>query len=63
MVLPLLSSVLRRCWENSSGGVLTPADYFTTGGLWSALNREADSIYEWQRLVPGVAFIDGCQPG
>ncbi len=68
VVLPLLSSVLRRCWENSSGGVLTPADYFTTGGLWSALNREADSIYESfspaqqetaRRLLLSLLNVDG----
>lgn len=46
VVLPLLSSVLRQCWEASTGPTITPADYLATGGLWAALNQEADSIYE-----------------
>lgn len=44
--LPLLSSALRRCWQHASGTTIERDDYLATGGLWSALHDEAESVYD-----------------
>lgn len=68
VVLPLLSSTLRRLWDHAENGVITPTDYVATGGLWAALNREADSIYDSftdpeqdtaRRLILSLFNVDG----
>ncbi|SHI84994.1 WD40 repeat [Tessaracoccus bendigoensis DSM 12906] len=68
VVLPLLSNALRRCWEESKGATLTPADYLATGGLWAALNQEADAIFDRfspaeqktaRRLLLSLFNVDG----
>lgn len=68
VVLPLLSSALRRCWEDADGSTLTPTDYLATGGLWAALDQEADEIYEpfspeeqrlARRLLLSLFNVDG----
>ena len=51
IVLPLLSHTLRRCWIAASGDTLTASDYLTSGGLWSSLNDEAETV--WQALPAG----------
>ncbi len=67
-VLPLLSNALRRCWFKASGDVLSTADYLATGGFWSALDAEAESVLagftpEQQKLVPRLMLslvqVDG----
>lgn len=68
VVLPLLSSALRRCWEEAAGSALSPTDYLATGGLWAALDQEADAIYEAftpqeqrsaRRLLLSLFNVDG----
>ncbi|NLE99248.1 MAG: hypothetical protein GX596_14865, partial [Propionibacterium sp.] len=42
--LPLLSSAMRRAWQAAQGTTITAADYLGTGGLWSALDDEAEAV-------------------
>jgi len=43
--LPLLSHALLATWEHSRGGVLTAADYLSSGGIRDALARTAEATY------------------
>jgi WD40 repeat protein len=44
--LPLLSHALLATWEHSRGGVLTAADYLSSGGIRDALTRTAEATYD-----------------
>lgn len=66
--LPLLSSALRRCWAAAEGATLTPTHYLATGGLWSALDDEAEAVYSKldehqqvlaRRLTLALIQVDG----
>jgi WD40 repeat protein/transcriptional regulator with XRE-family HTH domain len=43
--LPLLSHALLATWEHSRGGLLTVADYLSSGGIKDALTRTAEAAY------------------
>lgn len=69
-VLPLLSSALRRTWLHAAGQTLEAADYTATGGLWSALDDEAEAVYTAlslkqraaaRRLILAMVQFDGEQ--
>ncbi|MHA6523697.1 WD40 repeat domain-containing protein [Tessaracoccus sp. G1721] len=66
--LPLLSSAMRRCWVAAQGATLTAAHYLATGGLWSALDEEAEAVYSAlderqqslaRRLMLALIQVDG----
>ncbi len=67
-VLPLLSNALRRCWNASTGERLGTATYLATGGLWSALDDEAEAVFAGfspvqqnlvRRLMLSLVQVDG----
>lgn len=67
-ILPLLSNALRRCWVEAPGDLLTTVEYLATGGLWSALNTEAEAVFSSfttdqqdlvRRLMLSLLQVDG----
>ncbi|MEU2308465.1 caspase, EACC1-associated type [Streptomyces misionensis] len=44
--LPLLSYALQRTWAVCGGRTLTLAGYAATGGVWNAVTKQADTVYE-----------------
>ena len=69
-VLPLLSSVLRRCWDAAGGDTLKTRDYLRTGGLWGAVDGTAEDVYGAideeqrplvQRLMLSLVRVEGTQ--
>jgi WD40 repeat protein len=44
--LPLLSYALLLTWGKREGRTLTMAGYAATGGIWNAVAREADRVYD-----------------
>ena len=66
--LPLLSSAMRRCWAAAHGATLTSTHYLAMGGLWSALDEEAEAVYAGlteqqkplaRRLLLALIQLDG----
>ena len=66
--LPLLSSAMRRCWAAAHGATLTPTHYLAMGGLWSALDEEAEAVHAGlteqqkplaRRLLLALIQLDG----
>jgi WD40 repeat protein len=44
--LPLLAFALRETWRKSDRQVLTPSNYEATGGIWGAVTKQAEEVYE-----------------